>query len=145
MSRPTREEMEEQLVELLQTASASEAERLAAGLRQRGIIAVANAEAMPLAKGRRGMQQPFRTFVLVHETDLDAATAAIDEVMGTEGEVPDEQIRAEMIAAEEDPDAATAWYYEKSPLKQKLPKILASFWFVLAAGVVGYLLIRSFQ
>lgn len=144
MSRPTREEMEEQLVELLQTASASEAERLAAGLRQRGIIAVANAEAMPLAKGRRGMQQPFRTFVLVHETDLDAATAAIDEVMGTEGEVPDEQIRAEMIAAEEDPDAATAWYYEKSPLKQK-PTILASFWFVLAAGIVGYLLIRSFQ
>lgn len=143
MPRPTREEMEQQLVELLETASASEAERLAAGLRQRGIIAVANAEALPLTKARRGWQQPFRTFVLVHETDVDAASTVLDEILGAEGNIPDEQIRQEMLAAEQDPEAATAWFYENPARKDQLAAVIGKVVVVVAVGIVGWMVLQN--
>jgi len=146
MTRPTREEMEEQLVELLQTSSAAEAKRLAARLLERGILAVANAERPEGTRSKRGMHYGFRTFVLVHEHDLEAANAMLDEMLGAEGDVPDHIIEQEMAAAEEDPDAAGAWFYEdtEAKVKARLATVMTRVFAIFVGAILTWMLINRF-
>lgn len=145
MTRPSREEMEEQLVELLQTSSADEARLLAARLLERGILAVANAEpTRDRAASRRGMSYGYRTFVLVHENDLEAAHAILDELLGAEGDVPQELIEQEMAAAEDDPEAAKAWFYEEQRKEQKAQRALFRSIAIAIGAAVAWVVLKEY-
>lgn len=142
MSRPTREQLEEHLVELVETASAAEADAIARDLRQHGVIAVANAETAPQKHPRTGQAGYYRTFVLVHVNDRDSAVAILDELLGTEGEVPEEHICAELLAADRDMRSATAWYFEQPTLRRQTSRILIRILAVAALATIAWLVLR---
>tara|TARA_R110002072_G_scaffold241027_1_gene399528 strand:+ start:78594 stop:79070 length:477 start_codon:yes stop_codon:yes gene_type:complete len=107
------EDIKQHFVELLETEFASEASALAAKLRRAGIIALANAEPYPKTPGARGnLRQDYRTFVMVFASDLDLALELLNTELGEEGDVPFDDIAQDMHEALQDPESATAWYYE---------------------------------
>lgn len=131
-------DIEQHFLELTETGTASEASALAAKLRRVGIIALANAEQYPSARGRRGfLRQDMRTFVMVFASDLDRAVDVLNEELGEEGEIPIADIALEMQEAQENPDSAMAWYYQDNETKQRFRP---NWWLLgllgLIAGVV---------
>jgi hypothetical protein len=134
------EDIKQHFAELAQTGTASEASALAAKLRRAGIIALANAEPYPQARGARGFRrQDLRTFVMVFASELDRAIEVLNAELGEEGEVPLAEIAQEIQQAQENPDSAMAWYYQDNESKQRLgPNWLLLGLLGLIAAVVWY-------
>ncbi|MFT4843585.1 MAG: hypothetical protein ACJA0V_004709 [Planctomycetota bacterium] len=115
------DDIKQHFVELAETGSASEASALAAKLRRAGIIALANAQQYPRQRGARGtLRQHMRTFVMVFAADLDRAIEVLNDELGEEGEVLSGDIALAMQEAQDNPDAAMAWYYQEKEKKQRL-------------------------
>ncbi len=89
VERPT--QVERHLVELTATGTAAEAERLAARLRERGIVALANAA--PAATPPPG-GGGFRSCVEVIATDLERARAMLEAEQTPEGDAPRHEVES---------------------------------------------------
>ncbi|HEX6810327.1 MAG TPA: hypothetical protein VF384_01775 [Planctomycetota bacterium] len=89
-------------VELTNVSSAIEAEQLAARLRHRGVVALANAAPLPRTSSGSGVlsSEELRPFVAVISTDLDRARAILVEEQKPEGDASREEI--ERLLADED-------------------------------------------
>lgn len=152
-----------QLVELVTTASAAEAEHLARRLRRAGILALANAEPVHPDPGHVGRTPPlhFRCFVLVAEQDRERALAMIYADQVSEGSAPPVEILAELADHAErdregeadcdgdglDDDSGTAWQNRvwgerwHGIADQVWRWVVRLAWFVLGAATV-YAVVR---
>jgi hypothetical protein len=109
---------------------------LAAKLRRAGIIALANAQQFPRQRGARGsLRQNMRTFVMVFAADLDRAIEVLNDELGDEGEVLIGDIALAMQEAQDNPDAAMAWYYQEKEQKLRPNWLLLALLGLIAAAV----------
>ena len=113
------QDIEDHFVQLTSTDSTAEASALAARLREAGIIALANAvpyygrgDTGPSGIGA-GLIKEYHTCVMVFAADEQRAIELFHAEFSDEGSVSNEVIEQEMRDAAEDPDAATAWYYNQ--------------------------------
>lgn len=100
-----RDELQQILTELVTMPSAAEAERLAEHLRQRGVLAIANAESSTGQnpddpRVRHGDR--LRAFVVVAKRDLERAKAELYAMHAPEGDATPDEIEA----AFDEPDDA---------------------------------------
>jgi hypothetical protein len=83
-------DLREHLVELTAAGSAAEADQLATWLRRRGVVALANAGPVASAPGM------FGAWVVVLASDLERARSLLAAEQRPEGDVPVEEIEAEL-------------------------------------------------